>query len=365
MRFRYLLLPIALLCAIPDSTAQSELNVHVVESGDTLFGIAARYNVSVPHLRDLNNLEDDTIYVGQRLRLSRVLAVEPRPAVGAGGEFVPSLPETPVSPVPDDPPPPLPVSGEITTANIPGVAAPPSRGSQQADADTQRVHVVQPGETLFAIALRYNTTVQDLRRRNSIDGDVIEVGQRLLIEGTLDVSGPDIHTPRPFSLTSTTVAADLVHFTDPGETLYAVAARLRIPLDALLSVNNLTTAPLEPGTMLYLPRAIDLRELREPGAMLPPDTTGLALVYPSAMEGRRMANGLTYDPDRLMASHRTLPLGTVVLVSNPTSGRSAFVEILDRGPVSQSYLIELSRAAAEALELDPNSARRVELRRLP
>jgi rare lipoprotein A len=83
------------------------------------------------------------------------------------------------------------------------------------------------------------------------------------------------------------------------------------------------------------------------------------------MAGRPLASGAPYDPAALTASHRTLPLGTVVLVTNPSRGRSTFVTIADRGPVSQSYLLELSEAAAEVLDLDPNAARRVELHLLP
>ncbi|NNF58775.1 MAG: septal ring lytic transglycosylase RlpA family lipoprotein, partial [Rhodothermaceae bacterium] len=81
--------------------------------------------------------------------------------------------------------------------------------------------------------------------------------------------------------------------------------------------------------------------------------------------GRPLASGQDYDPTELTASHRTLPFGTVILVTNPASGRSTFVRVMDRGPVSQSYLIELSAQAAQVLALDPNAARRVELRMLP
>ena len=54
-----------------------------------------------------------------------------------------------------------------------------------------------------------------------------------------------------------------------------------------------------------------------------------------------------------------------VALNNPASGRSTFVRVADRGPVSRAYLVELSAAAATALDLDPNAARRVELRLLP
>ena len=133
----------------------------------------------------------------------------------------------------------------------------------------------------------------------------------------------------------------------------------------MLASNALTTAPLEPGTPLVLPRAVDPRLAVESRTQPEPDTVGLALVYPDVMRGRPLASGQDYDPTQLTASHRTLPFGTVVLVTNPASGRSTFVRIMDRGPVSQSYLIELSAQAAQVLALDPNAARRVEIRMLP
>ena len=83
------------------------------------------------------------------------------------------------------------------------------------------------------------------------------------------------------------------------------------------------------------------------------------------MRGRPTESGEPYDPLAFTLSHRTLPFGTVVLVTNPASGRSTFARVTDRGPVSRSYLVELSAAAATALSLDPNAARRVEIRSLP
>lgn len=369
MRSCYLLLLITLLCAAPCAEAQSRPNEYVVQSGDTLFRIAGEYGMSVAELRQLNNLDSNLIMVGQRLRLSSLVPLPPRPVVGADGQLIPRTPpQTNDAPEDDDTPPPPP--GGITEADIPAVDGPPQRPTADTTVDatvgdTQRVHIVQPEETLFAIALRYNTTVEAIRGLNRIDGDQIEVGQRLVVAGSAATHNAPTVRPLPFSITNTTIPADMVHFVEPGETLYSIAARLRLPLDDLLSVNNLTTAALEPGTLLYMPRPIDLRILAELVRLPLADTTGLALVFPPGMRDRRLAGGINYDPDMLIASHRTISLGTVVLVTNPSSARSVFVQIMDRGPASQSYLIELSKAAADVLELDPNSARRVELRVLP
>ena len=173
-----------------------------------------------------------------------------------------------------------------------------------------------------------------------------------------------IASDRTWSTERTTVAADLVHFTEPGETLYSIAAQYGFSLDALVTRNAVNTAPLAPGTMLTLPEPVDPAEAA--ARTLPPLLdSGLALVFPDVMQGRATSSGETYDPLDFTASHRELAFGTILLVTNPANGRSTFVRITDRGPVSQAYLMELSAGAATALDLDPNDALQVEIRALP
>ena len=171
-------------------------------------------------------------------------------------------------------------------------------------------------------------------------------------------------TPRPWSITETTVPADLVHFVEPGETLYSIAAAYGLPVGAITAENALSTAPLAPGTPVYLPERRN-PAAAEPEALPPVEAEGLALVYPEVMAGRRTESGEPYDPDAFTVSHREYPFGTVLLVTNPATGRSTFARVTDRGPVSQTYLVELSAAAAAALRLDPAAAQPVELRRVP
>lgn len=364
MRFRTLLFLITLLGSAAAANAQSRPSEYVVQSGDTLFRIASEYGISVNQLRQLNNIEGDLIRVGQRLRLTSLVPLPPRPAIGANGEFIPPTPPQRTDPPPEQTPPPA--AGGIGAPDISSTNIPPQQPAvNPAEGDTQRVHVVQPGETLFAIALRYNTTVDNLRRLNRIEGDQIGAGQRLVVGGSAPTQNVAPIRVSPYSMTNTTVPADMVHFVEPGETLYSIAARLRLSVDDLLAANDLTTSPLTPGTLLYMPHPVDLRILTNEERLPEADTMGLALVYPPGMRNRRLAGGVNYNPDMLIASHRTLPLGSVILVTNPSSARSVFVQVMDRGPVSQSYLIELSEAAADALDLDPNSARRVELRLIP
>ncbi|MEM6328468.1 MAG: LysM peptidoglycan-binding domain-containing protein [Bacteroidota bacterium] len=358
-----------LLLAMPLAASAQAPRVHVVKPGETLYRIATTNGMTVDELKALNGLVSNTIQVGQRLRLPGEEAppADPPPPDPIPTDPAPADPPPPARPEPRPPdvdPVPPPPSSDTPLRPVPGERPPreaPSREGTQ--------HIVQSGETLFRIALRYDTTVEALRQLNGIQGDQIAVGQVLVVTqggGRPQESGraAPIARSREWSITNTTVPADLVHFVEPGETLYSIAAQHGISVDALVSGNAVTTAPLEPGTMLVLPEPIDPGEAQRD--RLPPVLAdGLALVFPDVLQGRPTASGEPYDPLDFTASHRDLPFGTVLLISNPANNRTTFVRVTDRGPVSQAYLMEISAAAATALDLDPNAALRVEVRALP
>jgi rare lipoprotein A len=66
--------------------------------------------------------------------------------------------------------------------------------------------------------------------------------------------------------------------------------------------------------------------------------------------GSRTASGERFAPNKLTAAHRTLPLGTLVRVTNLRNGRSVVVRINDRGPFTKGRTIDVSPAAAKQLE---------------
>lgn len=78
------------------------------------------------------------------------------------------------------------------------------------------------------------------------------------------------------------------------------------------------------------------------------DLRGLASFY---WQGQRTASGETFNPADMTAAHRTLPFGTRVRVTHTASGRSVIVRINDRGPFKPGRVIDLSKAAAETLQM--------------
>jgi len=77
--------------------------------------------------------------------------------------------------------------------------------------------------------------------------------------------------------------------------------------------------------------------------------TGIASWYGPGFDGRRTANGERYDQMAMTAAHRTLPMPSIVRVTNLDNGRSIKVRINDRGPFSNGRIIDLSQRGADLL----------------
>ena len=108
--------------------------------------------------------------------------------------------------------------------------------------------------------------------------------------------------------------------------------------------------PYQVASVWYYPE-VDL-EYRE---------TGIASWYGPGFHGRRTANGEIYDQDGLTAAHRTLPMPSMVRVTNLENGRSIVVRINDRGPFKHGRIIDLSHRGAQLLGFLKQGTAKVEV----
>ena len=147
------------LTVTADATPQPEITApapapvstsdYVVISGDYLGKIANKFNTTVSELKSLNGLTSDLIYAGQTLKVSGNAAATPPPVV------------TPVAPV-----------------------TPP------ADTSATSAYTVVRGDTLSKIGFQFNMSVQELKSLNSLNSDMIYVGQTLTLRGQGVVTPP-------------------------------------------------------------------------------------------------------------------------------------------------------------------------------
>jgi rare lipoprotein A len=78
---------------------------------------------------------------------------------------------------------------------------------------------------------------------------------------------------------------------------------------------------------------------------------GKVSYYADKFHGKKTASGQLYDKEDLTCAHKTLPFGTLLRVTNLKSGNSAIVRVNDRGPFGHGRILDVSRAAAEGLDM--------------
>ncbi len=168
-------------------------------------------------------------------------------------------PET-ATPTPPD------VSGE------PEVTAAPTNEAEETAAPgetTTGEYEVQTGDTLFSVAQKFDTTPQTIRELNFLVGDIIQVGQRLIVPIVPPQPTP---TPSPF-----------IHVVQAGETLSQIAQRYGISQVDIIQVNEITNPnTLSAGTELIIPGYQVSQPAAEDGASATDDAGGASTAADSS-----------------------------------------------------------------------------------
>jgi len=210
---------------------------YIVRSGDTVGDLALRYNSRVDAIISLNKLNNDgLIVVGQRLIIPVPL---PTPTNTLS---VPTIAPTAVGPTPTP---------------VGGVPAKPPVESAVLDGPTVNgigTYIMQPGDTLAAVAKRYNISLQELARLNGIVN-----AARVVIGQVLAVPGPGNN--RPGGTVAPTIiptvpgtSAGGTYVVQRGDNLFRIALRFGVTLQTLQRLNNISNpALIYVGQVLKIP----------------------------------------------------------------------------------------------------------------
>ena len=163
-----------LLISSADSTGDDgNDNYYVVDSGDTLWSIARKYNLSVNELKALNNLSSNALSVGQRLIVGKESSNDY--VVSAGDTLWAIARKFNVSV--DD----IKALNNLSSNNLSiGMILKIPLYSNKQNEETN-VYVVKSGDSLWSIARMFNSTVDEIKSLNSLKSNVLRIGQRLVV----------------------------------------------------------------------------------------------------------------------------------------------------------------------------------------
>ena len=209
---------------IPTKESEATTNEYIVQKGDTLYGIANKFNTTVDNLKSINNLTTDSLSIGQVLKLPSTTASTNTYTVKAGDTLyaIANKYNTTVDI--------LKSLNNLTsnTLSIGQVLKLP--GSSATSTDT---YTVKSGDTLYAIANKYNTTVDALKSLNNLTSNTLSIGQTLKIPSNS--------------------SDNVVYTVKSGDTLYGIAEEFGTTVSAITKLNNLSTTTLSIGQKLLLP----------------------------------------------------------------------------------------------------------------
>lgn len=172
---------------------EKDPNFHVVKEGETLFEIATQYKTSLTELKKANNLETTLVSKGQRLRVKNFDSLDYE---------VINNPSTPIT-----------------------------RNSEN------NFHIVEEGETLYGLAKRYGLTVDELKRSNNLTSNIILIGQKLKIDGSIGIGASNDSS---------------IWIVSKGDTLYSIAKKNSTTVEALKLLNGLADNLIVIGQKLKL-----------------------------------------------------------------------------------------------------------------
>ena len=208
-------------------------NTYIVQKGDSLYSISQKLNTTVDELKKLNNLTSNTLQIGQVLKIPTKEIYEEEETlytVKAGDTLykIAAANNTTVDEIK--------ALNNLTSNNlsigqllkIPSPLTP------------ETTYTVQKGDSLYAIANKYNTTVDALKKANNLTSNILSIGQVLKIPTALETETGITYTVKS------------------GDSLYSIARKYNTTVDAIKSLNNLSSNLLSIGQVLKIPTGASL-----------------------------------------------------------------------------------------------------------
>lgn len=222
--------------AVTEEIDGKKYYVHIVQMGNSLWGIHVLYNVDVEDIVAANPGVENGIKDGQKI----IIPVVVKKTIG-----------------------------EVETSPV-------TKPIDTSKSQTTKKHTVQPQETLFGISKKYNVTRDDLITANPGIENGIKIGQELIIPivgsdrdlANTDTNGMNVN-PQPKTTTKVSFTDTIVsHVVLAHETMYSISKRFMVPVEDLQKINGLKNNRIHTGDILKIPvrkekiQKVEIREVK-------------------------------------------------------------------------------------------------------
>ena len=197
-----------------------EENIYTVQSGDSLYALAKKFNTTVNDIKTLNNLTSNNLSIGQKL-------------------FIPQ-------------------------DNI---------NNSSNNSPLNNIYIVKSGDSLYAIARKFNTTVDEIKKINNLSSNILSINQELII--------PDDNINNSSSINT--------YIVKKGDTLYSISKLFDIEINELKRINNLTDNNLSIGQKLIIPNNNEIIYIVQSGDSL----YAIARKFNTTVDDIKKANNLS------------------------------------------------------------------------
>ena len=215
-------------------------NTYIVKKGDTLYAIAAKLGTTVEELKKENNLTTNSLSIGQVLRIpSKIIYKDDETLYTVKkGDTLYKIAQTNNTTVEE-----LKRLNNLTTntlsvgqlLKIPSSLLP------------ETTYIVQRGDSLYSIAAKYNTTVEELKRINGLTTNILSIGQVLKLPSNESAESPSVDEGISYTVKK-------------GDSLYSIAKKYNVTIDEIKELNNLTSNLLSIGQVLLIPSSTPLEK---------------------------------------------------------------------------------------------------------
>ncbi len=208
---------------------EGEENVYIVQKGDTLYSVAMANNTTVDELKKANNLTSNILSTGQLLKIPSALLPESTYTVKKGDSLY-SIANKYNTTVEE-----LKRINNLTsnTLSIGQVLKLPSDKPNKIEQEKNTItYTVQKGDSLYSIARKYSTTIDKIKDLNNLTTNLLSIGQVLLIP--------------------TNTNLETTYTVQKGDSLYSIAKKYNTTVDKLKQLNNLTSNLLSIGQILIV-----------------------------------------------------------------------------------------------------------------